>query len=85
MIAIWSNENCGHCEILEKPMLSANNLNEYLSQSGFVCCFTCSRDPLGKRQGAADGDGKYYHFCQGPNNLFAYPFVRFYWYANGGT
>jgi hypothetical protein len=79
MVAVWSAEYCAHCEILEKPIVSSAVLGDYLSGCGYVLCFTCSYDQYGKRQGDPAGDGRYYWFCKGPNNLSSYPFVRFWW------
>ncbi len=83
MIAIWSQEGCGHCAILERAMTS-DVFKEWSKKSGMVLCFTCSRDPKGARKSGSNPGGEYYLFCKRPNNLKSYPFVRFYWYKNGG-
>ena len=78
MIAIWSNEGCGHCKVLERALMS-DTFNTWMKTSGMIFCFTCSEDG-GKAQIQA---GSYYYFCKGPQMLTNYPFVRFYWYQNG--
>lgn len=82
MIAIWSREGCAHCNILDNA-LTSEVVQNWAKTSGMVLCFTCSRDPLGVRQGPESGNGKYYWFCKRPDMISSYPFVRFYWYENG--
>lgn len=78
MIAVWSQSGCGHCAILERAM-SSDRFREWCKKSGLILCFTCSLDPKAARQ-----SGEYYYFCKRPNNITSYPFVRFYWYKDGG-
>lgn len=83
MIAVWSQEGCAHCVILERA-LTSDLFKEWRKTSGLILCFTCSRDPKGARKSGSNPGGEYYWFCKRPNNLTSYPFVRFYWYKDGG-
>ena len=82
MIAVWSREGCAHCAILERALTSPV-FQEWAKTSGMVLGFSCTRDPLGVRQGPENGNGRYYWFCKRPDLISDYPFVRFYWYQNG--
>ena len=96
MIAVWSDHNCYYCELLEKPLISADNVNSFLESSNMILCFTTHYDIKGKNfKDSADkkkygndsslSSYAYKNFCAGSSNITQFPFVRFLWYKNNGT
>ncbi len=77
MVAVWSNNGCGHCQLFEKGLMS-DAFKNWAKDCGLILCFTCSEDPL-----AGKLKGRYYYWFKEKVNIKSYPFVRLYWYKDG--
>lgn len=73
LVAVWSNQGCGHCKAMHL-ILGSESFTNWMAKTGIVFCYLKSTDGA-----LCSQSGAWYKWCYKAGHQTQFPLVRFYW------